>query len=48
MYHGGAIFEPEVPVSKAAQKAQKDFIERVLGWKRASSGSGVETAQASL
>jgi acetyl esterase/lipase len=34
MYHGGHAFEPEVPVSKSATAAERDFLERVLGFER--------------
>lgn len=30
LYHGGALFEPHVPVSKAALAAQRDFIQRMF------------------
>jgi acetyl esterase/lipase len=38
MYHGGHAFEPEVPVSKSATAAEKDFLERVLGFERSAAG----------
>ncbi|KAF3006441.1 hypothetical protein E8E13_002424 [Curvularia kusanoi] len=31
VYHGAAMFEPEIPVSQAMIKAQKNFLERVFG-----------------
>lgn len=31
VYHGGAMFEPDVPVSKEMGRAQRGFLERVLG-----------------
>jgi acetyl esterase/lipase len=31
VYHGGAMWEPNVPVSKAMVKVQRGFLERVFG-----------------
>lgn len=34
MYHGGHPFEPQVRVSKSATAAEKDYLERVLGFEK--------------
>jgi acetyl esterase/lipase len=31
VYHGGAMWEPDVPVSKDMTRTQRAFLERVLG-----------------
>ncbi|KAF1923126.1 alpha/beta-hydrolase [Didymella exigua CBS 183.55] len=31
VYHGGAMFEPDVPVSKEMTRTQRGFLQRVLG-----------------
>lgn len=31
VYHGGAMFEPDAPVSKDMTRTQRSFLERVLG-----------------
>ena len=39
MYHGAAIIEPDVPISQAALYAQRGFIERAFGFRKATSSS---------
>lgn len=40
VYHGAALFEPDVPVSQDMHRAQRAFLRRVLGL----SGDGVKAA----
>lgn len=49
IYHGAAMFEPDVPVSKAMVAAQRNFHERAFGFQTGSSaGAPRDITQASL
>lgn len=48
MYHGATLFEPDVPASKVALAAQRDYIEKALGLRSASAVIVRDGAQALL
>lgn len=48
LYHGGTLFESEVPVSKQAQAMQRSFMERAMNWKSGSYDPARDMAKATL